>query len=47
MIYQYPKLGVRNYTKHTNPKLLNELKAEVENYSTKDYQTLKIVALCI
>jgi hypothetical protein len=27
-------------------RLLNELKAKVENYNTNDYQTPKIAALC-
>ena len=46
MMYQHPKLGVRNYSECANPKLLNKLKAKVENYNTKDYQTPKIAALC-
>jgi hypothetical protein len=46
MMYQYPKLGVRNYGECANPELLNELEAEVENYNTKDYQTPEIAALC-
>src|SRR5579862_8025546 len=47
MIYKHPKLGVRNYAERTNLELLNELKARVENYSIKDYQTPEIAALCI
>jgi hypothetical protein len=46
-MYNYPKVGVQDYAKAANPKLLNELEIEVENYSTNDYQTPKVVALCM
>ena len=45
-MYNYPKVGIRDYAEAANPKLLNELETKVENYSTNDYQTPKVAALC-
>jgi len=45
-MYNYPKVGVRDYAKAVDLKLLNELETKVENYSTSDYQTPKVKALC-
>jgi len=39
MLYTYPPLGVCNYATFTNPALLDSFNSQVENYSTKDYQT--------
>ena len=45
-MYNYPKAGVRDYAEAANPELLNELETEVENYSTNNYRTPEVAALC-
>jgi hypothetical protein len=45
-MYNYPKAGVQDYAEAANLELLNELETKVENYSTNDYQTPEVAALC-
>jgi hypothetical protein len=45
-MYVHPKLGVQVYAEPADPDLLAQFEAEVENYSTDDYQTPQVEALC-
>jgi hypothetical protein len=47
MLYTHPPLGVCNYATPANPALLDSFDSQVENYSTKDYQTPQVEKFCI
>ena len=45
-MYTHPPLSICNYTTPANPVLLDAFDLQVENYSTKDYQTPKVARFC-
>ena len=45
-MYKYPKPGIRDYAEPADPSLLTKLEAQIKNYSTDEYQTLQVEALC-
>jgi len=45
-MYEHPPQGIRDYAEPADPDLLAQLEAEVKNYSTDDYQTPQVEALC-
>jgi len=46
MMYEHPPPEIRDYAEPADPELLAQFEAEVENYSTDDYQTPQVEALC-